>query len=248
DPYVAIADWTLKTPDGEDHQVHAPKRLDELLLRHPAVYVLEADVRLPENLRARPLTLTWLGTDAFATLVVDGSEAILPLSLTPFDRVRPSRRELVFPIPAPRSARETLHLALRVQHVDSWTATTGLPLRLADAPYGEHQLHVISTINSLLLTAAAAILSLLALAAGISFLLDRRRVTDGWYALMPFGLAAWHWTAVGVLQLVDPRDCARTPLWAGAVVCVCGIQFTRAQLGLRPARVVPLALVAIGMT
>jgi hypothetical protein len=178
DPYVTIADWNLKTPDGKSHAVHAPQRLDELLPKHPITFVLEAEVTLPEALRARTLTLTWENVDAFATLSVDG-EPILPLSVSPFDRFRPSERELVFRIPESKTSRETLHLELAVQHVDVWTMSTGLAPRLAAAPYGERQARVTRYIDHTIAIGMTAIFLLLALAAGVSFLLDRRRSATG---------------------------------------------------------------------
>jgi serine/threonine-protein kinase len=247
DPYIAIADWKLSTLDGDQHAIHAPQRLDDFLPKHPSTYFLDADVPLPEAFRGQMLTLTWSGIDAFATLVVDG-ERILPLSMTPLDRVRPARRELVFRIPEIKTGGETLHLELEIQHVDVWTARTGLPPRLAAASYGERQTRGAKYVNDALLTGTAAIFSLLALAAGISFLMDRRRRADGWFALMTFAIAAEQLGRLGVTQLVDARDLVRLFIWTNALGAFSGLRFTEAYFRLRPARLVPMAVVAIGLT
>jgi serine/threonine-protein kinase len=246
DPYVAVADWNLRAPDGTSHAVHAPQRFDELLPKQPAVYSLEADVQLPDSLRGRTLTLTWPLTYAFATLVVDGEE-ILPLSLAPTDRIHPSHLQLVFRIPAGRSERETLHLELKVQHVDFWTARLVQAPRLAAAPYGEWQLRTAQYVSDALVTSIAGTFLLLAAAAGISFVLDRRRKADGWFAALTLAVAVWHGAAAGLFQVVDSRDLVRPIAVSTTLMCVCIVGFTSAYLGLKPPRLVWLALVALGV-
>jgi hypothetical protein len=244
DPYVSIADWNLSTMDGKSRPIHAPQRLDDLLPRSPATYWLDAEVALPPQLRARPLTLTWPDTHAFATLSIDGL-SIPPLPLLPFDRVRPSRNQLVFRVPATATDRATLHLRLRVQHLAPWTASIGLPPRLAPGTLGEHQLRVASRVNYALIVIAAAVLTLFALTAGVAFLNDRRRAAAGWYVLMNLGCLTIQMTGLGLTQLVVPNDVRRVPLLALPVVCVCGMLFTHAHFRLKPPRRMCLALVVL---
>jgi hypothetical protein len=245
DPYVTVTDWTIVTPEGARAAVHAPRRLDDLLRKHPSLYVLEADVPLSRQLRGQGLTLSWEDTDAFATLIVDG-ERIQPLSATPFDRIRPSERELVFRIPLAVTERDVLHLALEVQHIDTWTASTGLPPRLAAATYGEHGARVERTIERLLLTALEGVFSLLALGAGMSFALDRRRAADGWFALFALNVAVNYLARMGLTQVVDPRDIVRVPIWTTTVICICGTRFTEAYFSLKRGKTITVALAALG--
>jgi hypothetical protein len=244
DPYVAVADWTLSTSGGASSAIHAPQRLDDILPKQPTTYFLDAEVRLPEALRRHTLTLTWPGTDAFATLVVDG-ETILPLTITPVDRVRPSQEELVFRIPERQTARETLHLQLQVKHVDSWTSFTGLPLRLAAAPYGERQEVGMRYAGRTLGFGLAAIFLLLALVSGVSFLLDRRRSADGWYALLTLTIAINAYSQLGLFQLIEPRDWMRIQLASAGIGNVAGIYFTRAYFRLRRTRLAHVLALAV---
>jgi hypothetical protein len=249
DPYVSIADWNLSTvgaPGARGSPIHAPQRFDDLLPRSPTTYWLDADVALPPSLRGRPLTLTWADTKALATLSVDG-QTLVPVFLLPFDRVRPSRAELVFRLPETVTGGATIHLRLCVRHVGPWTARIGRPPRLAPGMYGEHQLHLVSSVNYAIIVATAAVLALLALASGLAFVIDRRRVAAGWYALMNLGILISGLTGLGVAQLVVPSDVRRTPLIAVPLVCISGIAFTRAQFRLEPARRVYLALAALGV-
>jgi serine/threonine-protein kinase len=245
EPYVSVADWRLRTLDARSYVIHAPQDLDAILPKHPTTYFLEADVRLPEALRHRTLTLTW-ETNAFATLLVDG-ERLLPLSVAPLDRFRPSHRELIFRIAETKTSRATLHLELDVNHVDVWTMSTGFAPRLAAAPYGERQLRVVRYVDETLLAGVATIFSLLALAAAVSFLLDRRRAADAWFAVMLLGNTVWHLIGLGITQLVDSRDIVRIALWTTPLSCAAAIRFTHAYFQLRPARVMPLIVVTIGL-
>jgi hypothetical protein len=246
DPYVTLADWNLSTADGRSSQIHAPQRLDQLLPRSPGTYWLDTDVTLPPALRGRALTLTWADTHALATLLVDG-QSIDPLSLTPFDRVRPSRKELVFRLPETATKRAGVHLRLQVAHVAPWTARIGMPLRLSPGPDGEHQLHLAAEVNYAFVVAALAVIALLVVASGVSFLVDRRRVAAGWYALMNLGFFVSCATGLGFAQLLVPNDIRRTPLLAVPLVCISGAAFTHAQFRLKPPRRVCLvvALLAI---
>jgi hypothetical protein len=230
DPYVAVSDWTLRTADGIEHQVHAPQRLSELLPRVPTTYFLEADVHLPEILRGRALTLTWPGVLCFATLLLDGEE-VPPLGLTAFDSVRPSRQELVFPLPSSKTGSEVLRIRLRVRHFATWSGRTGLPARLSPSPSGERQLHLASDINYVVLVATDGIFFVFAFASALSFLLDRRRVADGWYALMTLGLAVSYLVGIGLSQFLVPHDIPRIPLFTVPLVCVAATRFSAAQFG-----------------
>jgi hypothetical protein len=246
DPYVSLADWNLSTSEGRSSQVHAPQRLDDLLPRSSGTYWLDTDVALPPALRGRPLTLTWVDTQALATLSIDG-QSVVPLSLTPFDRVRPSRRELVFRLPDTATKRTALHLRLRVEHVAPWTARIGGPLRLSPGLQGEHQLHLAAEVNYAIVVATFAVVALLAAASGVAFLVDRRRVAAGWYALMNLGFVVSCTTGLGFAQLVVSNDIRRTPLLAVPLVCISGVCFTHAQFRLKPPRVLcfVVALLAI---
>ena len=44
DPYVAVEDWSLRTPDGKQRATHIPRRFVSALPLHPTTYVLAADV------------------------------------------------------------------------------------------------------------------------------------------------------------------------------------------------------------
>jgi hypothetical protein len=246
DPYVAVADWTLRTPDGKSRAIHAPQRLDGFLPKHPSVYFLEADVPLPEGMRGRRLTLALPDTHAFATLSVGGEE-ILPLSIGPFDRIRPSQGQLVFRIPEDQTRRETLHLKLAVQHVDVWTMQLGLAPRLAASAYGERQTRFARYINEVSHAGVGAIFVLLALASAVSFLLDRRRAVDGWYALMTFGIAVTQFVVLGLTQLLDSRDIVRAPILVTPLICVFAVGFTHAYFQLRSSRVVQFTVLAMGL-
>jgi hypothetical protein len=242
--YVELPEWTLRTEDGKTFAIRAPQHFEDRLPKHPADYVLETDVSLPEALRGRILTLTW-PTWAFATLSIDG-ERILPLYIAPFDRSHPSC-ELVFRIPATKTSGEKLHLELQARHVDIWTTRFWQAPRLADAPYGERQMLLARYIDSTLITGLAAIFLLLALAAAVSFLLDRRRTADGWYALLTFNLAVWHLADLGITQLVDSRDTVHVALVTTPVTAIAAIRFTSAHFRVKPPRVVPLIMIALAV-
>jgi hypothetical protein len=246
DPYVTVANWNITAVDGTRHEVQAPQFLNAFLPEQPSIYFLEADVPLPERLRGRMLTLTLEVHDAFCTLVVDG-ERILPLSVSPFDTIRPSRRQQVFRIPEHETERDLLHLKLEVQHTEVWAGQTGIPARLAASPYGEQQLQTARYVNDILVESMAAIFSFLALASGIAFLLDRRRAAEGWFALMTFGVTVWHLRAAGLTQLVDTRDLLRAGIFADTLIWASAIGFTRAYFRLKPAHVMPMTVVAVGL-
>jgi hypothetical protein len=245
DAYLALTDWTLQLPDGKTSTVEFPLRLDAVLPDRPTTYVLETDVPLPETLRGRPLTLSWR-TKSMAELSVGGEE-IQPLSLMPFDTVWPSQQLLVFRIPRDKTDRPVLHLALVVRHVDVWTRDARRPPRLAAAPYGETQLRVVSVANYGLFASCAAIFVLLALAAGISFSLDRRRTADGWYAVLAFSVMAWHLTGLGLLQPVEPRSLVRFLTLVNTLICVSIVRFIGAYFRLTPPRLAPGLILALGV-
>ena len=245
DPYVSVANWNLSTADGKSSPIHAPQRFNDLLPGHPATYWLDADVALPPSLRGRPLTLTWADTQALATLSVDG-QSILPMSLLPFDRVRPSRRELVFRLPDTVTKRTAVHLRLGVHHVDTYTGRIGRAPRLAAGLTGEHQLHVAADVNYAIVVGTVAVIALLAFASGAAFLIDRRRVAAGWYSLMNLGIVTSGLTGLGLAQLVVSSDVRRAPLVAVPLVCVSGAAFTYAQFRLKLPRRIWIAVALLG--
>jgi serine/threonine-protein kinase len=246
DPYLSLADWRLRTPDGASHVVHAPQSLAALLPKQRMTYVLETDVPLADSLRGRTLTLTWPHASAFAKLVVDGEE-IMPLSLAPIDRTYPSHFELVFRIPPSKTARDSLHLELTVTHVDEWTSRLAAPLRLAAAPYGEQEARLARYGRDTLVIGIVAIFLLLALGAGCSFAFDRRRAADGAFALLALTVAVWHAATIGLLQVVDSRDPVRTIIVTSALECVFAVRFLSAYFRLKTPRLVLLGLVAMGV-
>jgi serine/threonine-protein kinase len=243
DSNIDIREWTLRTEDGKISRVHAPQQLD-LLPNHSTLYWLETDVPLPATLRGRLLTLTW-PTFAFATLSIDGEE-LLPLYIAPFDRFHPSR-ELVFRIPPSKTTQDTLHLKLAVRHVDTWTMYFLRPPRLADGPYGDHETLLARYIDSSLIVGLAAIFLLLSLASAISFLLDRRRAADGWYALLTFCVALWHMGDLGLTQLIAARDMVQIQLLTTPLIAIAGVQFTSAYFKLKSSRIVPLVVIALAL-
>jgi hypothetical protein len=245
DQYLSVADWNLRTPDGKRHAIHMPCAIHDLLPRYATVYSLDADVALPESLRGRPLTLTWPGSGAFATLFVDG-EGILPLSRAPFDRYLPSQ-PLVFRIPAGKTGGALLHLELQVQHVEMMTVMR-MPyaMRLGAAEYGDWQTRAGIYITRAVMTGVAAIFSLLGLSAGVSFLLDRRRKADGWFALLAFALAVWHVYDLVLLQHFAAAW--RTPIFTTPLLCISSIGFTQAYYRLKPPRLTQLGVIALSVT
>ena len=244
DPYVAVPKWTLTGFDGKSQAITIPQHLDDFLAKRRSIYFLDADVPLSRALRGRALTLSWAGTEALATLVVDNEE-ILPLNLLPFDRVRPSTKLLVFRIPDSQTDRDTLHLRLQVRHVGTWTAKIEVVPRLAASPYGERQLRIASYVNYTIEAALAAIFVLLGLAAGASFLLDRRRAMDGWYALMNLSLGFLLVQAVGLTQLVDSGDIPHVAFIALPLICFSGVHFTITQMGGKPSRPILIAFLVL---
>jgi hypothetical protein len=95
--------------------------------------------------------------------------------------------------------------------------------------------------------AAAALSSLFALGGAISFVLDRRRQADGWFASVSGGLAVWLGCALGLERLVGSRSAALVPLFAAPWICASQLGFARSYFRLKPSRATELFVIALGL-
>lgn len=230
DPRLRVTDWTLEVPGRPPQVLHMPAAFRASLPAEPTRYRLHAAVPLGPELRGRELVLTLPAIDAFAVLRVD-DDTLEPLDRSPFDRVRPSERRLVFRIPARDTDHDTLPLDLEVEHRDSFTAALSEVPRLEAGAFGARRADRL--LEQWLLIGMVVVYVLLGLGSGAAFAMDRRRVAAGWYALMMASLAVWHLTILGVTQLLDPRDLARFPIATTTAIAVSGVAFVHAYFGLK---------------
>jgi hypothetical protein len=88
-------------------------------------------------------------------------------------------------------------------------------------------------VNQAFIVGVAAICSLLALASAVSFLFNRRRKADGWFALLASSLAVWHLSALGFGQVGDSRLRGPVALLIALGTCVAAVGFTRSYFRLK---------------
>jgi hypothetical protein len=78
----------------------------------------------------------------------------------------------------------------------------------------------------------------------MSFLFDRRRKADGWFALLTSGLAAWHFGNLGLDHLVGSRLPGRLAPLTAPWICVSALGVAYCYFRLKPPRIEALGMLA----
>ncbi len=243
---VSVADWSLECQGCTTRPVHLPGNVRGIPASTPS-YVLRSDVALPAAMQGQELTLVLPAIYTLGTLRA-GDATLEPLERRSIDRVRPSDMQLVFRVPAAQTARERLPLALTLEIHDPFVSCqVGDVPRLVLGAYGDRGAIVARDFNRSSTTAMLVIGVMLGVACGALFLFDRRRASDGWFAVVAFGLVLWNAAAHGLSQLVSSADVLSFPAVGTALICVAAPGFCGAHFERRVSRAVVGALVALSV-
>jgi hypothetical protein len=242
---MSLTDWQLRIGD-RSVSITLPARLHEQLAQEPKIFTLASDVPLDPSLRGRDLSLVVIRYHARTTLVI-GDERIAPLDVSIFDAHRPSESIAVFRIPGRLTVGPVLPLQLEVADVTSAAEVIPRAPLLVDSPNGGRRIQQIILVNHWTLFGAIMVFTIAFVVCGVMFLLDRRRLADGWFALLAAAMVGWHLTNVGITQALGRHDLWTVPAATTTIVCVATLGFLRAHFALGDrGRYVSLGLAAVG--
>lgn len=182
DSVLSVDRWQLIVDGQAIADVQLPAHLDETVEPEVGQFRLTSRVALPERMADGPLTFTLLATPAVVELLVDGREAVSLEHRNRGDYRTPGWH--AWRLPDGLSAGDTVELTMVVDN--RWGQATWFDSapRLSATAAGDAGYLATRAWNQWTAGATITLLVLLTLVYGTSFVMDRRRRSEAWFAVV----------------------------------------------------------------
>jgi serine/threonine protein kinase len=239
---LAITRWSMLSPAPAT--IDLPAHIERLLADRPATYTLAASVPLTPELTNHDLVFSFADLPTLATLRVNGALALRNEDVLS-ERYR-GRGPIAWHVPA--SATTTGSLALELTVDNTWVQSAWIETapRLSARPHGDPWYVFVRSWNDGATVGALCTLTPIGFTYLLMFVLDRRRIAHGWFAIQALLASVLPLFQLGVSQVAFGVYDAPVLAVSISGAAIGSVYFTHAHFGLpRPSRFWPILMATI---